>query len=322
MKILCVDCNYVQKEFASSYLLIHEGRGFFVECNTSHAIPLLLKAAEENGIPRENVDGLLITHVHLDHAGGAGVFLREFPNAKLYAHPRAARHAIDPSRLIASATQVYGEEFMKRVYGEILPCDAARVVVLNDVTDSPIESSPVSGDEIHWRGKKILTKHVRGHANHHLAAIEPESKTLFSGDAFGVSYPEIDRKAKSVGTLVITPSSSPTDFDSSAAINAVKWIAAQRPSQIALTHYSFLPASDVPEASTQLIAQLEFFESLLQKTKANQLPEAEVFSELKAWVTQFYVQKKLILDSADLEYLDLDLKVNAQGLHYSATKKV
>ena len=178
MKVIPVDCNYVGKEFASAYLLVHQGRGFFVECNTNYAIPYLVKAAQEAGLGTDQIDGLVITHVHLDHAGGAGLFLKEFPQSKVYAHPRAARHLMDPSKLIASATAVYGESFMQQMYGSILPAASDRVVVLED------------GAPIEWNGLAFRTRHTRGHANHHLCIVVPETSespaTVFTGDSFGV----------------------------------------------------------------------------------------------------------------------------------------
>ena len=197
MKIVRVDCNYVESEFAASYLLIRNNRGLFVECNTNYAIPFLKKAAEAEGLSPHQIDGLVITHIHLDHAGGAGLFLKEFPNAKLYAHPKAAKHAIDPHRLIESATAVYGEAFMNKVYGTILPCDVSRVMIVQDEEVIP------------FQGVSLQTKQVRGHANHHLVVIEPETKTLFSGDSFGVSYPIVNQKHSGIIALAST---SPTDF--------------------------------------------------------------------------------------------------------------
>jgi len=310
MKIIAVDCNYVEEEFAASYLMVQEGpgglRGFFVECNTNYAIPNLIEAALLEGLKPDQIDGLAITHVHLDHAGGAGLFLREFPNAKLYAHPRAARHAIDPSKLVASATHVYGEAFMEKMYGKILPCAPERVVVLED------------RDEIHWSqaGVSLQTHHLRGHANHHLCVIEPTSKTLFSGDAFGVSYPVVNERRG----IVALPSTSPTDFDGPAAIESVEWIRDQDLLQVALTHYGFLRGAEIQVAAIQLIDYLKFSTELLSRIKSEHLDEKKTFELIQAWVIPYFAGKGIQLDSADLKLLNLDLRVNAQGLVYAANK--
>lgn len=312
MKIIAVDCNYVEEEFAASYLLIHETplgkRGFFVECNTNHAIPFLKKAAESEGLSVQEIDGLVITHVHLDHAGGAGLFLQEFPNAKLYAHPRAAKHAIDPSKLVASATEVYGEAFMQKMYGTILPCSSDRVVVLND------------GDEIRWSpaGVELKTKHVRGHANHHLVVVEPMSKTLFSGDSFGVSYPVVNEKRG----VVAIPSTSPTDFDSEAAIASVEWIQDQDLTRVGLTHFGFLIGAEIQIAAMQLIDQLRFSEALMRRIQIENMNEDRAFEHIHDWTIQYFASKGIHLDAHDLQILNLDFKINAQGLVFAAGKLI
>jgi glyoxylase-like metal-dependent hydrolase (beta-lactamase superfamily II) len=311
MKIIPVDCNYVEEGFASAYLMVHEGpqgwRGFFVECNTNHAIPFLKEAALREGLSPLQIDGLVITHVHLDHAGGAGLFLQEFPNAKLYAHPRAARHAIDPSKLIASATQVYGEAFMKECYGTILPCPSDRVVILED------------GDEIDWSSAavKLPTKHLRGHANHHLVVIEPTSRTLFSGDSFGVSYPRINQHQ---GILAL-PSTSPTDFDGEAALSSIDWILSLNLNRVGLTHFGFLIGAEITIAGMQLKDYLKHSIELLARIRQDStMNEEKVFQELVAWVKDYFLKRKLMLDSKDLEFLKIDLKVNAQGLIHAASR--
>jgi glyoxylase-like metal-dependent hydrolase (beta-lactamase superfamily II) len=304
MKIIAVDCKYVDSEFAAAWLLIHQGRGLFIECNTNNAIPYLKAAALNEGLTPEKIDGLIITHVHLDHAGGAGLFLREFPNARLYAHPRAARHAIDPSKLIASATHVYGTEFMSRLYGEVLPCDASRVTSLED------------GQAVEFSGIRLETRHVRGHANHHLVVMEPLSRTLFSGDSFGVSYPRIHQSHG----LVVIPSTSPTDFDPIAAIETVKWVMGQAFHQVALTHFGLMKAPEIPEAGKQLLDQLEFSQTLLKRIKEEKLEEERILELLVQWNRNYFEARGIRFSTEDWALLHIDLKVNAQGLRFAALK--
>ncbi len=307
MKIVTVDCNYVAHEFAASYLLHHQGKAMFVECNTNYAIPYLKAAVLAAGLMPEDVLGLIITHVHLDHAGGAGEFLRQFPNAKLYAHPRAARHAIDPAKLVASATQVYGEAFMKQMYGTILPCDASRVVVLND------------GDMLPFEGVMIKTKHTRGHANHHLCVIEPTTQTLFSGDSFGVSYPLINHQF--AGKMpVILPSTSPTDFDGPAAVETVEWIRDSGVNRVALTHYDFLEKNQIPAAAAALIEILRFSNDLLPRIRSENLAQVQITELLRVELARYYQNQGISLTENDFRILRVDLEVNAQGLHYAALK--
>lgn len=306
MKIITVDCQYVEKEYASAYLLVNNGRGLFIECNTNYAIPKLKAAAEKEGLKPSDIDALIITHVHLDHAGGAGLFMKEFPQAKLYAHPRAARHAIDPSKLVASATQVYGAEFMQRVYGEILPCPENRVVVVND------------GDPIPFAGIELQTKWLLGHAKHHLVVVEPTTRTCFTGDSFGVSYPEVNARRG----LVILPSTSPTDFDADEAIQSVKWIVSQDFKQVGLTHFGLFRGNDIARAATQLRDQLEIAKSLVAEVRAKKLTLEQTTTKLKLLSFMYFKKQGVDITDEDLKYLKIDFDINAQGLHFAGQKPV
>jgi glyoxylase-like metal-dependent hydrolase (beta-lactamase superfamily II) len=301
MKLIIVDCNYVEPEFAAAALWVDQGRGFFVECNTNAAIPYLLNAVHEQGLSADAIEGLVITHVHLDHAGGAGLFLKTFPNAKVYAHPKAARHLIDPSRLITSATQVYGQEFMQRLYGEILACPAERVVILED------------GDAIDWAGGRFETKHTRGHANHHLCVWEPQTRTLHTGDSFGVSYPKLNEH---LGHVLFLVSTSPTDFDGDAALATIDWVESVKPNYFVPTHFGQYSGSQVGAVAEQLRAQIRFSNTLVQRIKNEALTEAQVIEE---W--ERYLKQNLKLERADLKRLWVDIKVNSQGLVFAASKQ-
>ena len=301
MKILPVDCHYVETEFAASFLLEHEQKGLFVECNTTHAIPYLEASAAKIGLAPEQIEGLIITHVHLDHAGGAGAFLKAFPRALVYAHPKAARHLIDPSKLIASATLVYGEKRMQEWYGTIYPCDPKRVVVLED------------GANVIFENVKLSTKHLRGHANHHLVVTEPLTRTLFTGDTFGVSYPKLAHHQD-----VILASTSPTDFDGEAALASLEWIVAQNPNQLALTHYGLIPSTRIPVLAEILRDQLRYSMKLCEQTKNEQLTVDAVETRLRDFLLHYFSGRGVTFSTDDLRLLAIDIKVNAQGIHYAA----
>jgi glyoxylase-like metal-dependent hydrolase (beta-lactamase superfamily II) len=303
MKVIPVDCNYVERGFAAAYLLVEGGRAFFIECNTNHAIPFLLEALNREGVGQEAVEGLLITHVHLDHAGGAGRFLETFPNAVLYAHPKAARHAIDPSRLVASATAVYGEEFMRNLYGEILPCDSARVRAL------------APGEPIPFGSRGIETREVRGHANHHVAAFEPLTRTLFSGDSFGVSYPVLNASGR-----IILPSTSPTDFDGEAALETVDWMIGKDPERIALTHYGFVEQPEIAEAASMLKEGIRASLRICERIRSGEIPPEGVEGELWSALEVRCRNRGIPLTAETRRMLSVDMRVNAQGLVHASSR--
>src|SRR6185312_12951417 len=122
-----IDTGFVRPRFDAAYLIVERGRGAFVDCGTNHAVPRMLAALDDAGLAPAAVDWLILTHVHLDHAGGAGELIARLPNAKLVVHPRGARHMIDPAKLWAGASAVYGESVMESTYGHLRPVPAERV---------------------------------------------------------------------------------------------------------------------------------------------------------------------------------------------------
>ena len=115
-----IDTGFMQRgSFDAAYLVVENGRAAFIDCGTGLAVPAMLAALQRAGLAVDAVDWLILTHVHLDHAGGAGLLMQQLPHARLVVHPRGAPHMIDPTRLIAGATAVYGAEEIARSYGRI-----------------------------------------------------------------------------------------------------------------------------------------------------------------------------------------------------------
>src|ERR1700728_5488279 len=126
--ITAVDAEYLYRGHAAAHIIEDAGRAAFVDVGTNLSVPYLLAALAELGIAPEAVDYLLLTHVHLDHAGGAGALMQALPNARAVLHPRGAAHLIDPAKLIAASIDVYGEAVYRRLYGEIVPLPKERVL--------------------------------------------------------------------------------------------------------------------------------------------------------------------------------------------------
>ncbi len=308
MKVLTLDCNYVAPEFASAFLIIHESTGVLVETNTSLAVPSLIQQIESTGLRLNQIKGVIVTHAHLDHAGGAGKILELLPEARLYAHPKAARHLIDPSRLLRSATQVYGHEAFHSLYGEIVPIPAHRVEILN-----PTQTLKIEQIELH-------TEFVLGHASHHILIFEPVTQTLFTGDSFGVSYPILNRKHPSFALI----SSSPTDYDGEAARQAYERILAIQPKTLALTHFGQFDGYLTQTFANQLRAQSELSDRIVKEfqyqIKIKGLSETQAFETYFDQMILLLRNFGLNFDRAELDLLALDLKINAKGLLYRAQK--
>jgi glyoxylase-like metal-dependent hydrolase (beta-lactamase superfamily II) len=191
-----------------------------VETGSQSSVPVILAALKEAGLGPNDLSAVLVTHIHLDHAGGVGDVAQAFPAARVYVHERGARHLVDPSRLVASAGQVYGD-LLDSLYGRLEPTPADRVHVLHD------------GDTVEIGDGRTLTAiDSPGHAKHHLGFLDSESGLLFAGDAVGVKLP---------GGGALRPATPPPDFDLDQALNSLRRFAEASPSRIALAHYGIIP---------------------------------------------------------------------------------
>jgi len=220
--ISAIDTGFFRPQFDASHLIVEGGHAAFVDVGTNHSVPRLLAALEEKGIAPDAVDYVILTHVHLDHAGGAGALMQRLPNARAVVHPRGARHMIDPARLVAGATAVYGAEQMQRSYGELVPVDADRVDIAED------------GHVIDLGGRELLCLDTPGHARHHMSIHDARSEAFFPGDTFGLSYREFDTDR---GAFIL-PTTTPVQFDPDALHASIERMLGYSPRQMFLTHYS------------------------------------------------------------------------------------
>lgn len=220
--IFSVDSGYLRPEFDAIHLIVETDRAAIVDSGTVHSVPRVLAALDALGIAPAQVDWILLTHVHLDHAGGAGALMRACPNAKLTVHPRGARHMIDPSRLWQATVDVYGQAEAEAFYGEIVPVPAGRVVETGE------------GASLSLAGRELQFIDTPGHARHHVVIRDSATGRLFTGDMFGISYRELDV----AGRPFIIPSSSPAQFDPDDTLNSIDRILALAPEAVYLTHYA------------------------------------------------------------------------------------
>lgn len=301
---ITIDCHYLGPQFAASYLLVEGDEAAFVDDNTTHAVPTLLAALHARKLGPDAVRWVIVTHVHLDHAGGSSALMKACPNATLLAHPRAAPHLIDPSKLVASARKVYGDAEFDRLYGTIEPVPAGRVRVMQD------------GETLAWGGRTLTFLHTRGHANHHFCLHDSASGAVFTGDSFGLRYPALQR-----GGLFVFPSTSPTDFDPDEARRSVDRIAALA-TAVYPTHFG--EVRDVAEAARQLRTHLDFSASLLDRAITSALAGDELTSFCRDELRAHYAPefKARGLDAAATQrLLDLDLDLNAQGIAFVAARR-
>lgn len=292
-----IDTAFQRDHFDAAYLVVENGRGAFVDCGTNHSVPHLLATLEAAGLSPADVDWLLVTHVHLDHAGGAGALMTRLPNARLVVHPRGARHMIDPSKLIAGATAVYGEEEMMRSYGEILAVAEERVVIAED------------GHTVDFNGRELQCIDTPGHARHHYCVWDARSRSWFTGDTFGLSYRELD---SANGPFVI-PTSSPVQFEPEALQQSISRLMSYQPVSMYLTHYGRV--GDLERLARDLHEQIDAMVAIGQASDGH----ADRHDRMRAALTHLYLQRAhahgcALDDAGVLEVLGMDIELNAQGL--------
>lgn len=299
--IVCIDTAQHRPRMAASYLIGDNGHYAFIESGTSLSVPLLLDALQQRGVPRDAVDYVMPTHVHLDHAGGAGALMRELPNARLVIHPRGARHMIDPSVLIAGATAVYGEAMMRATYGEILPVPKERVLVADVAAGRDFEL-----DVGH---RRLTFIDAPGHARHHYAIWDVASRGWFSGDVFGLSYREFDH----AGRNYLMPTTSPVQFDPVAWQATLARMLAAHPAHVFLTHYSRIDA--VAELADDLRAGLAAYQRIARAHATAPDRHARIYTDLMEFhLDQLRARGNPLPEARQRELLDVDVEINTQGL--------
>jgi len=292
-----IDTGFQRPAFDAAFLVVENGRGAFVDCGTNHSVPALLATLGSAGLEPADVDWLILTHVHLDHAGGAGELMKHLPNARLVVHPRGSRHMIDPSKLIAGATAVYGEAEIRRSYGAIRPVPADRVVEAPD------------GHVVDLAGRALRCLDTPGHARHHIAIHDEASASFFTGDTFGLSYREFDTAA---GAFII-PTTSPVQFEPDALHASIDRLCGFDPQAMFLTHYGRV--TNVPRLAAALHEQID---AMVAIARAH-APEADRHARIAADLAALCIERAqahgcAMSDERVRERLAMDIELNAQGL--------
>jgi glyoxylase-like metal-dependent hydrolase (beta-lactamase superfamily II) len=295
--ITAVDAEYLYPGHAAAHVLEDCGHAAFVDVGTNASVPYLLAALEELGIARSAVDYLLLTHVHLDHAGGAGTLMRALPNAQALLHPRGAPHMIDPAKLIAGAQVVYGKARFREMYGELVPIPAERVRTVRD------------GERVELGGRTLVFLHTPGHALHHYVVVDQAHASIFSGDTFGISYRALD----TAQGAFITPSTVPTQFDPEAHLASVDRMLACHPESVYLMHFSRV--TGVPRLGRLLKEQIAELARIASAHAGDPDPAAGIRADMLALWLKLARREGSHLTDAELAHaLEGDLTLNTQGL--------
>lgn len=295
--IFAIDTEYTRPMQDASHLIVENGRGAFVDTGTNDSVPLLLDALQQRNLDAADVDFVFLTHVHLDHAGGAGLLMQHLPNARCVIHPRGAPHMASPEKLIKGTEGVYGVERTRELYGEIQPIDERRIVVVDDE------------QWIELGGRAMQALFTEGHARHHYCLNDPASHGVFTGDNFGISYRELD----TANGEFIFPTSTPASFDPPEAHSSVERIMGCEPRQVYLTHYSRV--TDLDRLAADMHAGIDAYEQMAlacrEKEERGAALEAAMYEYLSTRLIDHGFKGD---DDAIWSVLEMDVQLNAAGL--------
>lgn len=295
--ITAIDVDYVRPRLAASHLVVDGTRAAFVDTGTTRSVPNLLAALAARGLEPGQVDWVLTTHVHLDHAGGAGELMRHLPNARCAVHPRGARHLADPAKLVAGSIAVYGEARYHELYGDIVPVPEDRLLV------------PEDGERIRLGSRTLELIHTPGHALHHYCVVDLDRRRIFPGDNFGISYRDFDVD----GRAFIMPTTTPVHFDPEAMVASIGRLMSYAPVAMYLTHFG--EVLDLARLAAELEERVRAFVTLAREHAAapgrTAAMQAGMFRLLCGWLDAHGYRGDL---AERHRLLDDDVELNVQGL--------
>ena len=297
--ITAIDTVHMRPLFDASHLIVEDGHAAFVDTGANESVASLLAGLRQLDVDVAAVDYVFLTHVHLDHAGGAGLLMQSLPNATAVVHPRGAPHMIDPAKLTRGAQAVYGEARFAKMYGEIVPIPEERVMIVGDE------------QEVSLGGRTMRCLYTEGHARHHYCLADPQSDGIFTGDSFGISFREFD----TANGEFIYPTTTPVHFDPPEAHKAIDRVMAQEPRQLYLTHYSRV--ADLPRLAGDMHRRIDDFVALAERHadadgRTRALQEA-MFGYLKSELEAHGYKGD---DERLHAILDIDVQLNTMGLEH------
>ena len=299
--ISALDSGFHRPRLDAIHLMVQNGHAAIIDTATTHSVPLVLEALARKGLTAQDVDYVILTHIHLDHAGGAGELMRLMPNARLVVHPRGSRHMADPAKLWAATVAVYGRELAERNYGVIVPIPGERIIEAHDRF------------QLDFHGRLLCFYDAPGHAKHHVVIHDSLSGHVFTGDIFGLGYEEL----LTDGRRFCFPTSSPTQFDPLAMHASVERIVALKPGAVYVTHYA--QVTDVPRIAADLHRLIDAHAALADRAAAAGLAGAARHVLLKDGVGAIILAERdrqgwRLSDAEVLRVFELDHELNAQGL--------
>lgn len=298
--VYTIDTGFHRSHFDAAYLLVDSGEAAFIDSGINASVPAMLDTLTNAGLTVSDVRYVVLTHVHLDHAGGAGLLMRHLPSAELLVHPRGERHMIDPTALVAGASAVYGADVVQKTYGDLVPIPAARIRQACDA-------------ECISLGRRTLQVFdAPGHARHHIVLHDPLAEAFFTGDTFGLSYREFDTRN---GAWAM-PTTTPVQFDPEALKASIRRMLSLHPRRMYLTHYGCV---EEPERlAEELLQQIDSMVRIASAAHEN-VPAANRHALICDGLSRLYLERLrahgvTLSEQIQRELLAMDVELNAQGL--------
>jgi glyoxylase-like metal-dependent hydrolase (beta-lactamase superfamily II) len=297
--VVAVDSGQLRPQMAACYLLETDSAVAVIETGNNQSVPRILQVLEHRGRRIEEVTHVIVTHVHLDHAGGAGSLMQRLPNATLVVHPRGARHMIDPSRLEASARAVYGDEEYEKQHGALQPVPQERVLEMED------------GGSLQVGGRTLIFVDTPGHARHHFCVWDEHSRGWFSGDTFGISYRELDTDR---GPFIF-PTTTPIQFDPAALLKSIERLMAQDPKWMYLTHFGRV--GDLPRLAEDMQASVAQFVDWGERFRDDAQRSERIAEAMMEWLVERARAHGARAPEENLQAIFRnDVELNTQGIEF------
>jgi glyoxylase-like metal-dependent hydrolase (beta-lactamase superfamily II) len=289
--ITAIDTMMVGRSNVTSAYLIDAPEPTLVETGPTTSLHAVLDGLASLGIGAADLAHIVVTHIHLDHAGGAGALAPHFPRATVWVHERGAPHLADPTKLVASAIRIYGEEGLARLFGTVEPIPAERIRAVGDA------------DVIELGGRTLTTIYSPGHASHQVCLVDSQTRGLFTGDALGVFLPDVS---------VLRPATPPPEFDLELAVASVHRVRDARPSQLLFSHFG--PTPRVEELCELAIERLQGWTRIVRDALERSVAPEDVGALLRQATAEETRQAEAEgLDVERYEFLS-SYEMNAAGI--------
>ncbi len=295
--IVALDSGMVRSLMAACYLLETDDALALIEVGSNASVERILKVLESRGRSPDEVSHVIVTHVHLDHAGGAGELMARLPNAQFVVHPFGARHMIDPSRLEASARGVYGNKEFDAMYDTLKPIPAERVITMED------------GDSLLVGRRPLSFMDSPGHARHHFCVWDEQTNGWFTGDTVGLSYRELD----TANGAFIFPTTTPTQFNPEALNASIDRMMEKSPENMYMTHFGRV--RNVAEMAARMKTGVQHYLEIAEAHADDENRTGAIEECMMDWLLDGTREHGVTLPEQQVrEILQLDVDINTQGL--------